>query len=137
MVNKEIIKLIFTHPYINKKLWIFKANINWSKTKIKMDKDDDNFIEWENGIWKDGTWYDGIWRDGKWKDGIWQDGGWYNGEWLDGTWHKGSWHDGIWENGKWYDGTWEKGNIYNPKTGRYEPSKLPPNKCKWSLSYGK
>ena len=107
MNNKEIIKIMFTNPYIDKKGWIFKADINWNKTEVEIDKDDNKYIVWKNGTWQDGNW---------------QNGYWYNGKWKDGTWH---------------DGTWIKGYIYNPKTGKHEPSTVSPNKCKWSLSYGR
>ena len=127
MENKDLIKTIFTHPYINKKSWIFKADINWSKTEVEIDEDGDNYIKWKNGVWENGNWFDGTWKDGIWKNGTWNKGLWYNGYWYKGNWY----------GGKWYNGVWKSGKIYNPKTKQYELSKLPPNKCKWSLSYGK
>ncbi len=132
MNNKEIIKIIFTNPYIDKKGWIFKADINWNKTEVEIDKDDNKYIVWKNGTWNNGTWQDGVWYFGTWFDGIWD-----NGEWLDGRWQDGNWQNGYWYDGTWHDGTWIKGYIYNPKTGKHEPSTVSPNKCKWSLSYGR
>ena len=93
---KEVIKIIFTHPYIDKKGWIFKADVDWSKTEITIDNDDDNYIRWHNGIWEDGVWYNGDWEDGRWEKGTW-----YFGIWKDGVWHNGVWKDGVWKNGDW------------------------------------
>ena len=138
MVSKhKLIINIFTHPYINKKLWIFKANIDWSKTEVEIDKDDDNYIEWKNGIWHNGIWFDGKWEHGKGRNGVWYDGIWITGIWYNGTWKNGRWNNGFWKSGNWEGGYWINGCIYNPKTNKYKLSKLPPNKCKWSLSYGK
>ena len=147
MNKQEIIKTIFTHPHIDKKDWIFRADVDWDKTEVRIDNGDDNYIMWIKGIWHDGIWesgfwYNGQWHDGVWIEGIWKDGHWFNGRWEDGTWHSGTWHSGTWHYGEWKDGTWEdgiwnKGFIYNPKTKKYEYSGKNPNETEWSLSFGK
>lgn len=91
-----------------------------------------SYIIWLDGVWKTGQWEGGEWHNGIWKDGIWDGGHWYNGVWEDGEFRYGKWHDGIWK-----DGYWQGGEIYNPKTKEYEESEVPPNECKWSLSYKK
>jgi hypothetical protein len=162
MENKELIKTIFTISGIEKISWFFKAEIDWKTIKINIDQADDNYIywhdgTWNNGVWEDGTWYKGIWEKGILKDVWWKEGTWYNGTWEDGHWNNGLWFNGIWKGGTWFDGIWEdghwnhgfwnkgtwkkgtwiKGEIYNPKTGKYQESILPPNQCKWSHSYDK
>jgi hypothetical protein len=160
MRDKELIQTIFTYSYIKQKSWIFDAEIDWKTVNIGIDDNNDNYIYWYNGTWKDGTWIkgtwnDGFWEKGAWKDGLWRGGTWKDGVWKDGTWIKGTWNDGFWESGTWYKGTWEygiwkggfwfdgtwtdgtwiTGKIYNHKTGKYQESTLPPNKCPWSHSY--
>ena len=146
-VKYKLIIDIFTHPYIDKKGWIFKADVDWSKAEIEIDDDNDSYIIWHNGAWKDGWWYGGKWEYGVWEKGTWHIGSWHNGVWHNGVWEKGYWdngiwYDGLWKDGYWYNGIWQngvwvKGKIYNPKTNQYEFSELPPSKCKWSLSYGR
>ena len=102
---------------------------------------------WENGVWIDGTWNNGTWNNGTWKNGTWGDGTWYDGTWHNGIWKHGVWGNGIWKNGiwkyglwkngTWSKGTWIKGEIWNPETKTYIISNISPNRCKWSLSYGK
>jgi hypothetical protein len=107
MKDKELLNIIFTYPHIKQKSWIFDADIDWNTVDIEIDNDNDNYIYWHYGIWNNGTWINGVWNDGLWKKGTWQ------------------------------SGTWIKGKIYNPETGKYQESTLPPNKCKWSTSYGR
>jgi hypothetical protein len=137
MKDKELVQVIFTHSYIEQKSWIFDADIDWNITDIRIDDDNDNYIVWNKGTWKDGTWKYGRWENGVWEKGTWFNGTWFNGIWEKGTWKGGLWKDGLWKDGIWKDGTWIKGRIYNPKTKQYQQSILPPNKCTWSLSYGR
>jgi hypothetical protein len=117
MKDKELLNIIFTRKNIEKKSWFFNADIDWNTVNIGINSDNDNFIYWNKGTWNNGLWEKGFW--------------------MNGTWNGGTWKDGTWEKGFWKKGTWIKGKIYNPKTGKYKESTLPPNKCKWSLSYGK
>jgi hypothetical protein len=150
MEDKELLNIIFTYKNIEQKSWIFDVDIDWKTIDIGIYDDNDNYIIWHygiwnngtwiNGLWNKGTWNNGIWKDGTWKRGIWNNGAWNGGYWNSGTWENGIWNDGIWFGGTWKDGiwkggTWGKGRIYNPKTGEYKYSTLPPSKCKWSTSY--
>lgn len=97
--------------------------------------DEAGSIQWENGIFEEGTWNSGIWNAGTfqnsiWNNGIWnhgvfinstwyrgtwnagefQSGTWYNGDWYDGTWNDGIWNNGTWHKGIWNNGTWNNGN---------------------------
>jgi hypothetical protein len=135
MKDKELVQVIFNHSYIEQKNWIFDAKIDWNTVDIRIDSDNDNYIVWNKGVWKDGTWYNGRWEKGVWEKGTWERGVWGKGIWEKGTWKNGLWNDGRWVDGLWKGGTWIKGIIYNPKTGEYQESTLPPNKCPWSLSY--
>jgi hypothetical protein len=65
MTNKELLNIIFTHPYIEKKSWIFDADIDWNTVDIRIDDDNDNYIVWYNGTWNKGTWKKGTWITGK------------------------------------------------------------------------
>ena len=132
MKNKEIIKFIFNDS--NK---IDNSDYSWNFIKqiINADAKDyeldiDNFKNLY--IWKKGTWNNGYWKSGKWYNGTWHNGTWKGGIWKDGTWENGKWHEGVWENGKWV-----KGKIYDSKRKKHIESTVPPNECKWSLSYGK
>jgi len=132
--NYEIIKKIFIDlDFAKDKGWFFKAK--W-KDVVVTNLESNFTIIWENGIWENGTWRWGIWRKGIWKNGTWQHGIWQHGTWKNGLWQQGLWQQGLWENGTWVDGTWKDGKIWNPESREYIKSKLPPNKCKWSLSYG-
>jgi hypothetical protein len=108
MRDKELVQTIFIHQNIEQKKWLFDADIDWNTVDIEID----NYITWNKGTWKDGTWEGNVWKAGVWKGGLWK-------------------------KGLWQGGTWIKGKIYNPKTGKYQESTLPPNKCPWSLSYEK
>lgn len=149
MTQYEIIDIIFTTTLI-KKLWIFRADVNWYETSIDLERFPDTEITWNSGTWHDGIWEDGYWDKGKWENGTWMDGTWIVGTWLNGiwkggTWKNGTWEDGIWEDGKWVTGTWKNGiwkggkwnggYIYNHEIRKYKFSQNNPNECKWSLSY--
>ena len=159
--NKDLIKAVFDDDNIIKyNKWFFKAD--WEKANIvNLETKNDwlkvKYIIWYNGIWKDGIWKDGTWEDGYWEKGTWKNGTWENGTWRTGYWEEGIWKNGIWKggvwkngvwkngtwrNGYWQDGTWkrgtwENGKIFDSKTKKYIESKVPPNECKWSSSYGK
>ena len=117
MANKDVMKIIFTKidkyskQFINQ---IADADVK----KIQLD------FASLGSIW--------IWKNGEWIDGVWEDGIWENGTWYDGTWENGVWEDGTWKYGIWWGG-----HIFNPDSDKFEYSNLSPNKCKWSLSYGK
>ena len=90
MEKRKIIDIVFTHPYIDEKGWIFRQDIDWDKTEVNIDNDDDNFIEWIDGIWKYGHWYNGTWKGGIWEDGTWENGIWNGGLIFDGKKYVGS-----------------------------------------------
>ena len=151
--NKEIVRYVFGESKIIKKnkfsdrflKQILEADVK--NFELNIDTPRDELYRWVNGIWYNGTWKEGIWENGTWEDGIWkngfwEDGTWEKGIWKDGIWENGTWNNGTWENGYWKDGIWEdgkwiKGKIWNPKTRKHVRSKISPNKCIWSYSYGK
>ena len=135
------------------KHWIDEAKIskdadftipNLSSYDIKYN----NKVNWNNGVWYEGTWvngywYNGIWKKGTWLDGtffgeIWEDGTWKKGTWLGrgielgakksiwkkGIWESGVWEGGVWESGDWLDGTWKggtwKGGTWHGGKDRYD-----------------
>jgi hypothetical protein len=78
---------------------------------------DDDKVEWVDGIWKDGvwrdgTWMNGVWHKGTWMNGVWLDGVWKNGQWIQGIWNQGRWRNGNWLNGQWNEGEWEDGEHF-------------------------
>ena len=131
MEKHRNIKSIFTKKeFIKSNKWFFDAQ--WEKVKIRRFIDGVHSLIWENGIWIDGTWEDGIWKNGTWKNGTWKYGIWENGTWENGTWKNGTWRWGTWRSGIWIDGY-----IWDQDAKEYKYSNLPPNECKWSLSYEK
>ena len=141
--NSEIVKFIFGESKIIKKSeltnnflkQILKANTK--NFKLDITSLGHELCRWMNGVWNNGTWANGIWIDGIWKNGIWKYGVWKDGYWEDGIWINGHWEKGTWKNGIWKSGYWKSGLIWDPKKNTYIESDVPPNKCKWSLSYGK
>ena len=146
--NKEIVKCIFGESKIikdSKYTNDFLKQILDADTKnFKLDTgvengDLDVWADgiWEDGIWKDGYWINGTWVNGTWKNGYWKYGTWENGIWENGHWSNGIWENGIWREGIWIKGKWLKGKIWDFKKRIYIESNNPPDKCKWSSSYGK
>ena len=153
--NRDLIKFVFDDDIYKMNKWFFKAD--WKKAEIiKLETESKvlnvKYIIWNSGVWKNGTWNNGVWKNGIWKYGYWMNGTWYGGAWERGFWENGTWHGGDWGNGWWYNGTWingtwkdgvwkdgvwEKGKIWNFNENKYIESKVSPNECKWSLSYGK
>ena len=130
--NKEIVRYIFGESKIIKKSnftnFFLKQILNADTENFELDIDEDSDLYvWENGIW----------IDGNWKNGYWENGTWENGNWENGNWENGTWKNGIWKYGLWEKGTWAKGKIWDLEKNKYIESTLPPNQCKWSLSYGK
>ena len=143
--NQDLIKAVFDDDVMKRNKWFFTAD--WEKAEIEnLETKNDwlrvKYIIWYNGTWKNGIWDNGTWENDTWKNGIWERGIWYNGTWKKGVWENGLWEKGTWEKGTWKKGTWKsgewiKGEIWDSKTKKYIESTVPPNKCKWSLSYDK
>ena len=108
--NRDLIKAVFDDDIMKYNDWFFKAN--WKKAEIENLETKNDWLKVKYIIWYNGIWKDGIWKDGTWEDGYWEKGTWKSGEWI-------------------------KGEIWDSKTKKYRESTVPPNKCKWSLSYGK
>ena len=148
MTETEKAKFYLTHPYADKKMWIYEAKTR--NLNIKVNKENSLYIKWKDGIWEDGTWEYGTWLKGLWRKGTWLGGVWIDGTWEDGTWENGTWETGVWKNGDWIGGAWKEGkwedgiwrggiwflgHVLDKNTGEYKISEVPPNKCKWSCSY--
>ena len=158
--NKDLIKLVFNNEkFIDFNKWFFEAD--WEKLNISDLKNsywlEIKYIIWNNGTWKSGMWENGVWKNGVWENGTWEYGFWHNGVWKHGIWKNGTWEKGVWKHGSWYNGiwkdgtwyqgvwykgswekgTWKEGKIWDFNNKEYIKSTVPPNECKWSLSYGK
>ena len=118
--NKDLIKAVFDDDIMKYNKWFFKAD--WKNVKISRLAGSAVWSHIKNIVWKNGTWEKGVWKHGSWYNGIWKDGTWYQGVWYKGSWEKG---------------TWKEGKIWDFNNKEYIKSTVPPNKCKWSLSYGK
>ena len=138
--NQDLIRAVFDDDVMKYNKWFFIAD--WEKAEVVNLETATEVLRikniiWNNGTWSYGRWYNGTWYNGTWERGVWYNGTWKGGIWKNGTWEDGWWYNGTWKNGTWNNGTWKRGKIYDAKTKEYIESKVPPNKCKWSLSYGK
>ena len=128
--NQDLIKAVFDDKIYKINKWFFTAD--WKKAEVVELETKLKVLKIKNIIWYNGTWICGFWFNGIWEKGTWIYGWWYGGTWNNGTWKNGKWYKGVWKSGKWV-----KGKIYDSKKNEYIESAVPPNECKWSLSYGK